>query len=295
MAVSAQVGAAPLVERLQDDEHRREVGAVGLQHERHARDRDRVGHALRPSGDRLDLGHGLLGPLQRRRVGQLDVADDPALVLLRDEARGRRVKDPPGQHQQAAVDQQDEHAAAQQPAHHPAVARGARAEDPVEQPEEPAEQQCPAARSAGRGERRAAAAGWPPGPGLSVSELKAEITVETAMVTANWRKNWPVMPLMKAQGTNTAHSTRATAITGPVTSSIALRAASRDGFAPLQPALMTLLNCTFRANLNSRVMSGIFWSSTGFDPHGLSRRFPTIHEEAQRPALAGKHLATGNV
>ena len=62
--------------------------------------------------------------------------------------------------------------------------------------------------------------------GLSVSELNAEITVETAIVRANWRKNWPVMPLMKAQGTNTAQSTRPTAITGPVTSSIALKAAS---------------------------------------------------------------------
>ena len=30
--------------------------------------------------------------------------------------------------------------------------------------------------------------------GLSVSELNAEITVETAIVRANWRKNWPVMP-----------------------------------------------------------------------------------------------------
>ena len=51
--------------------------------------------------------------------------------------------------------------------------------------------------------------------GLSVSELNAEMTVETAMVTANWRKNWPVMPLMNAHGTNTAHSTRATAIDRP--------------------------------------------------------------------------------
>ena len=48
------------------------------------------------------------------------------------------------------------------------------------------------------------------------------MTVETAMVRANWRKNWPVMPLMKAQGTNTAPSTRPTAITGPDTWSIAL-------------------------------------------------------------------------
>ena len=64
--------------------------------------------------------------------------------------------------------------------------------------------------------------------GLSVSELMAEKTVDTEIVTANWRKNRPVMPLIKAHGTNTAHSTRATAITGPVTSSIAFRAASRD-------------------------------------------------------------------
>jgi len=63
--------------------------------------------------------------------------------------------------------------------------------------------------------------------GLSVRELIAENTVETEMVTANWRKNWPVMPDTNVQGTNTAHKTRATATTGPVTSSIALRAASR--------------------------------------------------------------------
>ena len=66
--------------------------------------------------------------------------------------------------------------------------------------------------------------------GLSVNELKAENTVETAMVTANCRKKRPVMPLIKAQGTNTAHSTRATATTGPATSSIALRAASREEY-----------------------------------------------------------------
>ena len=57
--------------------------------------------------------------------------------------------------------------------------------------------------------------------------MKAEKTVETAIVTANCRKNCPVIPLMNAQGTNTAQSTSATAITGPVTSSIALRVASR--------------------------------------------------------------------
>src|SRR5207244_4590744 len=38
--------------------------------------------------------------------------------------------------------------------------------------------------------------------GLSVKELKAEITVDTAMVKANWRKKAPVMPPKKAPGTN---------------------------------------------------------------------------------------------
>ena len=68
-----------------------------------------------------------------------------------------------------------------------------------------------------RGRRKIAAIA-----GLNVSELMVEMIVETAMVTANWRKNWPVIPRMNAQGTNTAHSTRATATMGPVTSSIAL-------------------------------------------------------------------------
>ena len=58
--------------------------------------------------------------------------------------------------------------------------------------------------------------------GLNVSELNAENTVETAIVTANCRKNCPVIPPMNAHGTNTAHNTTATAMTGPVTSSMAL-------------------------------------------------------------------------
>jgi hypothetical protein len=48
-----------------------------------------------------------------------------------------------------------------------------------------------------------------------------------AMVTANWRYSSPVRPPRKAIGTNTAHSTSTMAMTGPVTSCIALMAASR--------------------------------------------------------------------
>ena len=54
-----------------------------------------------------------------------------------------------------------------------------------------------------------------------VKALTAEMTVETEIVTANWRKNWPVIPLMNAQGTNTAQSTRAMAMIGPLISSMA--------------------------------------------------------------------------
>ncbi len=74
--------------------------------------------------------------------------------------------------------------------------------------------------------------------GLSVSELNAEISVETAMVRANWRKNWPMMPLMKAHGTNTADSTRPMATTGPDTCSMA----SQAGLARRQAVLDVVLD-----------------------------------------------------
>ncbi len=64
--------------------------------------------------------------------------------------------------------------------------------------------------------------------GLNVSELMVEKIVEVAIVTANCLKNCPVIPVMKAHGTNTAQSTRPTAMIGPVVSSIARRVASRD-------------------------------------------------------------------
>ena len=54
-----------------------------------------------------------------------------------------------------------------------------------------------------------------------MSELSAEKNVETAMVTANCVKNWPVMPVMNAHGTNTAMSTSEMAMIGEATSSMA--------------------------------------------------------------------------
>src|ERR1019366_5118622 len=61
--------------------------------------------------------------------------------------------------------------------------------------------------------------------GVRVSALKAEIEIEKAMVSANWRNRMPVVPGKKATGTKTATSTRGAAMTGPVTSFIASEAA----------------------------------------------------------------------
>jgi hypothetical protein len=56
--------------------------------------------------------------------------------------------------------------------------------------------------------------------GLRVSETKQEITVEAVMVVANCVKNRPEMPEMKADGTKTAHSVNAMAISAAETSLI---------------------------------------------------------------------------
>ena len=63
--------------------------------------------------------------------------------------------------------------------------------------------------------------------GVIVSALIAEMIVDTAIVTANWRKNCPLMPPRKQQGMNTALKTSVIASTGPVISSMALIVASR--------------------------------------------------------------------
>ena len=67
--------------------------------------------------------------------------------------------------------------------------------------------------------------------------MNAEITVEAAIVSANWRKNWPTIPVMNAHGTNTAVSTRPMAITGPDTSSMARIGGVARGHAVLDVVL----------------------------------------------------------
>lgn len=64
--------------------------------------------------------------------------------------------------------------------------------------------------------------------------------VEAEIVTANWRKNSPEMPEMKADGSNTAHSVSAIEISAPPTSSIVRCAASAGQHAGADVALDVL-------------------------------------------------------
>ena len=68
--------------------------------------------------------------------------------------------------------------------------------------------------------------GAPHNAGDSVSALIADISIDTLMVTANWRNNVPDTPGMKPTGTNTESNTREIAITGPVICVIAFLVAS---------------------------------------------------------------------
>ena len=57
--------------------------------------------------------------------------------------------------------------------------------------------------------------------GLSVAALMALMSAVAAMTSANWRYIWPVIPGMKAAGTNTAISTSVMPMMGANNSRIA--------------------------------------------------------------------------
>ena len=61
--------------------------------------------------------------------------------------------------------------------------------------------------------------------GVILRALKVEMTIEKAMVRANWRYSCPVVPGKKATGINTAKSTKEVATTAPDNSFIASMAA----------------------------------------------------------------------
>ena len=138
-------------------------------------------------GDLLDLPHDGLRAFQRGRVGQLGVDEQIALVLVGHEP-GRHLREAEvGQPQQAGVDQQRDGRAADAEPHQPLVDRRAGVEHAVEAAEEPAEAAVQQPREQVLLRPVRLAAGWRASAGLSVSELKAEISVAVAMVRANWR------------------------------------------------------------------------------------------------------------
>ena len=69
------------LERLENDEHRAQVRAVGPQHERYAGNPHHVGDPLDAADDLVRLVHHLVGALQRGGVGQLHRAEQIALIL----------------------------------------------------------------------------------------------------------------------------------------------------------------------------------------------------------------------
>ena len=90
--------------------------------------------------------------------------------------------------------------------------------------------------------------------GLSVSALNAEITTDTAIVTANCWYIRPVIPGTNAVGTNTATRISAIAMTGPDTSSIALSVASR-GASPCSMWCSTASTTTIASSTTSPIAS----------------------------------------
>ncbi len=82
--------------------------------------------------------------------------------------------------------------------------------------------------------------------GVKVRALKPEKAVETAMVRANCLYSSPVMPEMNAVGMNTDSSTSTSPTTGPCSSTIALRAASRGVIDP---------SCTRRAQSSTTTIA----------------------------------------
>ena len=134
--LTAQLGTLPFVERLEREEHAGVVRTVGVQDERLPRDGHDVRNAGRLEADLFDLGDRFDRPLQRGRVGQLDVGDQVALVLDRDEPGGDAGHAEARQSEQADIDHEHDRAQAKAPAYGLAIGLRHPAKERVEGAEE---------------------------------------------------------------------------------------------------------------------------------------------------------------
>ena len=96
MPRDVQLGAVPLVPRLEADEDRAEVRLVGAGDDAVAADRLVGLDALGLAEDLLDLREHRARALERRGRRQRDVDAEDALVLLGDEAGGQRAAEEAG-------------------------------------------------------------------------------------------------------------------------------------------------------------------------------------------------------
>ena len=131
----------PAGEGLEEEVHAATVGGVGPEDERLAGDPQAVDHARLATGERLDLPHDRRRALHTRPVWERHFDDEIALVLLGDEADGGFREQPPGEPEQGDEHQEDRDADPQRQSNEGRIGRRDHGEEPIESPEQPAEQQ----------------------------------------------------------------------------------------------------------------------------------------------------------
>ena len=103
--IGVQAGLVPPREFVEHHEHRPEVGTVRAEQHRLPRDGNNMRHSRRAAGDLVQSRHDVAGSLHRRRVRQLHVDQQPALVLHRNETDRIEAEQPARNAEHAKVDQ----------------------------------------------------------------------------------------------------------------------------------------------------------------------------------------------
>src|SRR5580704_126742 len=116
--------------------------------------------------------------------------------------------------------------------------------------------------------------------GLKVSALSAEISIATETATANWRNSWPLMPGMKATGTNTDSSTKVMARIGPVISVIAFLQASGTLSSGSSSITRSMFSTTTMASSTTMPMA-----STSANSDTVLAEYPMTSSTAKVPTI----------
>src|SRR5208282_2644050 len=116
--------------------------------------------------------------------------------------------------------------------------------------------------------------------GLKVSALSAEISIEIETATANWRNNCPLMPGVKATGTNTDNKTKVMARIGPVISDIAFLQASGIESSGSSSITRSMFSTTTMASSTTMPMA-----STSANSETVLAEYPMISSTAKVPTM----------